>query len=88
MNDSPLAGCFRPQRFVERNGDLATMNQLRHQLRNRHQNGMTEASAVLEIRSRPDQKRPLLVIDEQRYFAWLQEQGKWLRRAVRNREAA
>ena len=86
MHYSPLKDCFRPERFVERNHDLVNMNQLRWQLRNRHQNGMTEASAVLEVRSRADQRRPILVIDEQRYFAWLREQGKWLRRALRDRE--
>lgn len=88
MHESPLTGCYRPERFVERNRDLVSMNQLRHQLRNRHQNGMIEACVVLEVRSRPDQRRPILVIDETRYFDWLREQGKYLRRAAHRLEDA
>ena len=88
MHEAPISEFFRPERFVRRNSDLVTMNQLRWQLRNRHQNGLSAAAAVLELRSHPDQRRPSLIIDEPRYFAWLREQGKWMRRALRDREAA
>jgi hypothetical protein len=88
MRENPLEGCFRVEQFADRNRDLVSMNQLRWQLRNRHQNGLVAAGAVLEIRSRPDQRRPLLIIEEERYFAWLQEQGKWLRRACTYQGAA
>jgi hypothetical protein len=87
MQETPLSEFFRPERFARRNPDLVTMNQLRWQLRNRHQNGLSAAAAVLELRSHPDQRRPSLVIDEPRYFAWLREQGKWMRRAAREQAA-
>ena len=88
MHEAPISEFFRPKGFVSRNPDLVTENQLRWQLRNRHQNGLSAAAAVLELRSHPDQRRPSLVIDEPRYFAWLREQGKWMRRALREGEAA
>lgn len=81
MSETVISEFFRPKRFVKRNPDLVTMNQLRWQLRNRHQNGLVAASAVLELRSHADQRRPSLLIDEPRYFIWLREQGKWLRQA-------
>lgn len=84
---SPLSRLRTPKGFALKNSDLVTENSLKWQLRHRHYNGLTAAGAVLEIRQHRDQQRPRLVIDEDRYFEWLREQGKWLRSAGRQGDA-
>lgn len=83
MSDHDLSSLVSPARFIATHPNLGTENAVRWQLRNRQRNGLVEAGAVLELRQRPDQRRPQLLIHIERYAAWLHEQHKYLRRAGR-----
>lgn len=82
MQSHDLSSLVSPATFVASYPTLGTENTVRWQLRHRHQNGLVEAGAVLELRQRPDQRRPQLLIHVERYAAWLCGQHKYLGASV------
>ena len=73
---SPLAGQFRLRDFYIRNTHLFTSEaSLRWYIRFRRENGMLGCGAVIELKGRPDSRRPRLIIDEVRFLDWMRKQG-------------
>ncbi|MCR9258216.1 MAG: hypothetical protein NXH95_00705 [Pseudomonadaceae bacterium] len=58
------------------------------QVVNRRTNGMLKAGAVVEVRSRPEAKRPKILIDEERYFHWVKNQQIYLDIVLRDEISA
>ena len=84
MRDPDLSELLTPKQFLTAFPNLVTENSLRWQLRNRRQNGLSAAGAVLEVRQRADQRRPQLFLVPSRYAALLLEQHRFLRLLDRN----
>lgn len=80
MQNLDLNSLVSPRRFQEQHPNLVTESSLRWQLRHRDTNGLAAAGAVLEVRQRPDQRRPQLLIHPERYARVLFDQRKYLRR--------
>ena len=80
MTDRDLAELLSPAQVLTNYPNLVTRSSLAWQLRHRHENGLAAAGAVLELRQRPDQKRPKILIRPSRYAAVIHEQHKYLRR--------
>ena len=72
MIDKNQAGdLLRPNSLAQRYPDLVTPGGLRWQLHNSASNGLDAAGAVIRKFTRPDSRRPIVIIDVPRYFAWL-----------------
>lgn len=72
-----LGATFRLPDFYRRNAHLFPSEEsLRWPLRFRHDNGLVESGAVLEVWARPGQSRPKILIDESKYLTWMRDNSQ------------
>lgn len=71
LDMSASTDLVRPNSFIRRFPEIATVGALRWQLNNSSVNGLDRAHAIIRKHTRPDSKRPMVFIDVPAYFRWL-----------------